>query len=378
MLGLIVAGLVVVWVGYMIVKKYYPQTILVVASMLLLLAALIINVKGGILPAKEATGSALLDLFHVFKVISSSRVAGLGLTIMSIAGFASYMDYVGASRALFGLVGAPLKKIKSPYVLLVLAFLVTQFLVLFIPSHAGLGLLLMVTMYPILIRSGVSKMSAVGVIACCQFIDIGPGSGNAILAATTSGLEPAVFFIKHQLPIYLPITIAVAIAHYFVQQWWDKKEGFVSGGENSESEANSETECPPLIYAVLPILPMIFILGFSPIFKSSIKMDVVTAMFLSTVISMVFEGIRTLNIKEVFGSLKYFYEGMGKNFASVISLIIAGEMFALGLLKIGAVDTLIQSAQNAGLGAKSMILVVCYVIALSAFLMGSGNAAFFS
>lgn len=378
MLGLIIAGLVVVWVAYMIIKKYYPQTILVVASVVLLIAATIIGVKGGILPAKQATGSGILDIFHVFKVISSSRVAGLGLTIMSIAGFASYMDYVGASKALFAIVGTPLKKIKSPYVLLVLAFLVTQFLVLFIPSHAGLGLLLMVTMYPILIRSGVSKMSAVGVIACCQFIDVGPGSGNAILAANTSGLEPAVYFVKHQLPVYLPITLAVAITHYFVQQWWDKKEGFVPGSENPEIVVGSEEKCPPLVYAVLPILPMVFILGFSPIFKSSVKMDVVTAMFLSTIISMIFEGVRTLNLKEVFTSLKYFYEGMGKNFAAVISLIIAGEMFAMGLLKIGAVDTLIQSAQNAGLGAKPMILVVCFVIALSAFLMGSGNAAFFS
>lgn len=52
MLGLIIAGLVVVWVAYMIIKKYYPQTILVVASVVLLIAATIIGVKGGILPAK--------------------------------------------------------------------------------------------------------------------------------------------------------------------------------------------------------------------------------------------------------------------------------------------------------------------------------------
>lgn len=378
MLGLVIAGLVVAWVGYMIVKKYYPQTILVAASIMLLAAAAIIGAKGGILAAKQSTGSMWLDIFHTFKVISSSRVAGLGLTIMSIAGFAAYMDYVGASKSLFAIVGTPLKKIKSPYVLLVLAFFVTQFLVLFIPSHAGLGLLLMVTMYPILVRSGVSKMSAVGVIACCQFIDVGPGSGNAILAANTAGIEPAVYFVKHQLPIYLPITIAVAITHYFSQKWWDKKEGFVVGQVEDLPELKEESACPPLVYAILPILPMIFILGFSPIFKSPIKMDVVTAMFLSTLISMTFEYFRTFNIKEVFGSLKYFYEGMGKNFASVISLIVAGEMFAAGLLKIGAVDTLIQMAQNAGLGATLMILVVCFVIALSAFLMGSGNAAFFS
>ncbi|EOI5014252.1 C4-dicarboxylate ABC transporter, partial [Campylobacter jejuni] len=45
-------------------------------------------------------------------------------------------------------------------------------------SHAGLALLLMVTMYPILVRSGVSKLSALSVIAICQYIDHGPGSGN--------------------------------------------------------------------------------------------------------------------------------------------------------------------------------------------------------
>lgn len=61
-------------------------------------------------------------------------------------------------------------------------------MVIFVPSHAGLALLLMVTLYPILIRSGVSPMSALGVIGCAQFVDVGPGSGNAILAAQTAGL----------------------------------------------------------------------------------------------------------------------------------------------------------------------------------------------
>jgi len=130
---------------------------------------------------------------------------------------------------LFAVVASPLKLIRSPYVLLVFSFLITQILVLFIPSHAGLGLLLMVTMYPILIRKGVSKLSALAVIGCCQFIDHGPGSGNEILAATTSKIHPATYFVHYQLPITIPVIIAVAVTHYLVQRWWDKREGFVAG-----------------------------------------------------------------------------------------------------------------------------------------------------
>lgn len=378
MLSLIIAGLVIAWVGYMIVKKYFPQTILIIAGIVLLAAAAIMGVKGGLLAGKASTGSIWLDVIQTFTSIAQSRVGGLGLMIMSIAGFSAYMDYVGASRALFAIVGSPLKKIKSPYVLLVLAFYVSQILVLFIPSHAGLGLLLMVTMYPILIRSGVSKMSALGVIGCAQYMDVGPGSGNAILAANTAKIDVATFFVEYQLPIFITTTLVLGVVHYFTQRYWDKKEGFVVGQSQDTDVKDSEQAIPPLSYAILPILPMILILGFSPIFKSPIKMDVVTAMLISTLISMVFEYFRTGNVKQVFESIKNFFNGMGNSFANTISLIVAGEFFAAGLMKVGAVDALIKAAQDAGLGAKPMTIAVCLIIAFCAFLMGSGNAAFFS
>lgn len=378
MFSLVVAALVVAWVGYMIVKKYYPQTILLVAGAVLLLIAALVGVKGGLLTAKASTGSIWLDIFHTFTTIAKSRVAGLGLIIMSIAGFAQYMEYVGASRSLFAIVGRPLKKLKSPYILLVFSFFISQFLVLFIPSHAGLGLLLMVTLYPVLIRSGVSKMSALGVIGCAQYMDVGPGSGNAILAANTAGMDVATYFVRHQLPIFLTTTIVLGFVHYFVQKYWDKKEGFIVGQSKDIPTVDADEKTPPLVYAVLPVLPMVLILGFSPIFKSPIKMDVVTAMLISTLTSMVFEYCRTRDIKQVFESIKQFFEGMGKSFTNTISLIVAGEFFAAGLMKIGAVDTLIKGAQEAGLGAKPMTIAVCFIIAFCAFLMGSGNAAFFS
>ena len=44
------------------------------------------------------------------------RLPGLGLNIMAIAGFAVYMDRIGASKALVKLCVKPLKAIRSPYV----------------------------------------------------------------------------------------------------------------------------------------------------------------------------------------------------------------------------------------------------------------------
>jgi DcuC family C4-dicarboxylate transporter len=374
--GVLIAALVIIWVIYMIIKKFFPQAILFIAGIVLLLATYLLGINP-ILAAKESSGSAILDIFHTIKVILSSRVAGLGLTIMSIAGFAKYMEYIGASKSLFAVVATPLKLIKSPYLLLVFGFYVSQFLVLFIPSHAGLGLLLMVTMYPILIRSGVSKLSALGVIGCAQYMDVGPGSGNAILAANITKMDPAVYFVNHQLPIFLTTTLILGAVHFVVQKWWDKKEGF-NGHDDSVNTVKEDETRPPLIYAILPIIPMLFILGFSPIFKSKIKMDVVTAMFLSTFISMAFEYVRTKDVRGTLQSLKHLFDGMGNSFATVVTLIVAGEVFAAGLMKIGAVDAMTKGAQNLGLGIDALIILFCVVIAGCAFLMGSGNAAFFS
>ncbi len=308
----------------------------------------------------------------------SSRLAGLGLTLMAIAGFSRYMEHVGASRALFAIFEKPLKTIKSPYLLLVISFLVTQVLVIFIPSHAGLGMLLMVTMYPILIRSGISPLSALAVIGCCQFIDHGPGSGNVIMAAKTADIEPAVYFVQHQLPVTIPIIIAVAITHFFVQRWWDKREGFVFDLSKIDTIKEDGGNKVPLSYALLPVIPLILIIGFSPLLHPYIKLEVTTAMIISTVIALIFEYVRLRDAKAVMDSFMLFFEGMGKQFVLVVSLIVSGEFFANGLLKSGAVDTLISAAQDAGFGIGAMIIVMSAILALAAFLMGSGNAAFFS
>lgn len=152
MTSLIIAGIVIVLVVTLLIKGFYPQAALFIGGLALLGATAAFDF-GEVLSADKSTNFAAFDVFKAFCTGFSSRIAGLGLTLMAIGGFSRYMEYVGASGALFSVFERPLSKIKSPYVLLAAAFLASQCLVVFIPSHAGLALLLMVMLYPILIRS---------------------------------------------------------------------------------------------------------------------------------------------------------------------------------------------------------------------------------
>lgn len=381
MLTVIIALIVIALVVTLLIKGWYPQAVLFLGGMLLLTFTWCFD-WGTLLDAKKTTNFGGFDIFKVFSTGFSSRIAGLGLTLMAIGGFSRYMEHVGASSALFAVFEKPLKLIKSPYILLGAAFLVSQIMVVFVPSHAGLALLLMVTLYPILIRSGVSPMSALGVIGCAQYMDVGPGSGNAILAAQTAGLDVSEYFVYYQLPLFVGITILLMFVHMIVQRWWDKREGWVfdpknlttlAGNKSSEADKNV-----PRIYAILPIIPLFLIIFFSKVAGSTIRMDVVTAMVLSTIIAIIFEMIRLRSIKEVLASFKLFFEGMGKILVSVVSLIVCGEFFAAGLIKSGFMATLIGAADSAGFGLATMVIIAGALMWIFAFIMGSGNAAFFS
>ena len=252
MLGLFIATIVIVWVAYMLSQKYKPQGVLLTAGLILMFCTVAFGI-GPVLPAKQSTGFIWFDIFDAVRRLMSDRLAGLGLTIMSIGGFVRYMEQCGANRAMADLSTYPLKLIHSPMLVMMGGYVVGHVVDLFIPSHAGLGLLLMLTLYPILIKAGISKLTAVAIIVTAKFTDIGPISSNAILAAHTAGLDPVEYFVTWQLPAVIPAIIVVGIAHYFVQPWWDRKEALNAPAETVKSETKkAEEEIPPRIYAILP------------------------------------------------------------------------------------------------------------------------------
>lgn len=187
------------------------------------------------------------------------------------------------------------------------------------------------------------------------------------------------------MKIYFPLLICMLVAQYFTQKYWDKREGIDEGYQALQEQFKKEAaqELPvPKLYAILPIVPLVILLVFNPVvigrWGISIKVGVPAAIVLSVLTAMAFELIRTRKVLEVLGGMKAFFEGMAKQFAVVVALIVAGQVFGKGLIAIGAVDSLISGVESMGLGVGFMVVVMSLVIGVVAFLMGSGNAPFFS
>lgn len=373
-MNFVLAILVIIAVGYFIVKKYQAQGVLLIGGAILLLGGILLNDSP--VMAKSATGSLYLDIFSQLSKNFIKTSGSLGLAIMIVSAFAKYMDHIGASTALVKLSIKPLQKLNSPYIVLALSYVIGQILNVFIPSASGLGVLLMVTVYPIVVSLGVSSLAATAVIGTSACLDLGPASGNAVLASKTAEMDAALYFANYQIPVAIATVIVITILHYFVNKKMDSKLEVAES--KADLESKEEDKQVPKFYAFLPIIPLLIILMFSPLTGSSIKIGVVEAMFMSITLSMIIEGIRRRAFKSTLAELKIIFTAMGSQFANVITLIVAGEFFALGLTKIGVISALIDSTKSAGLGAQPMILVMTAIIVVSSILMGSGNAPFFA
>ena len=364
--------------AYWLFKKYHAQAVLLFSGLAMLTLALILGFD--IPELKNATGLKEFDLFKVIQEIFSEKGAGVGLMIMTIGGFVAYMKQIKASDALVYVSMQPLSIFrKYPYLAASLVIPIGQLLFICTPSATGLGLLLVASIYPVLVSLGVSKLSAVSVISASTVFDMGPASANTARASELVGMNNVMYFIEHQMPLTIPMTILLMIVYYFSNRYYDKKDALKKQTEDVKQE-DFKVDVP-LIYAILPVLPLILLIVFSKyiqLFSFSVELDTTTAMLMSFFVAIVFEFIRQRNIKQVFASIKTFWDGMGKVFATVITLIVAAEVFSRGLISLGFIDSLVMLSQHIGFSGAGIAILMTLLIFAASMLMGSGNASFFS
>lgn len=386
MLSLLLAAAGVVIAAVLILKKYYaPWALLMVGLLLLIVCGLMSG--DPLVTGKKATNNFFFDLIQVLTNLLQSRAAGLGMNIMVVGGFAAYMDKIGATKALVNVCTKPLSMIRAPYVLLGVGYLLGQLLNVFIPSATGLGMLLMVTLYPLLVAVGVSRLSAAAVIVTASCLDLGPASGNTLLAAELSKMDVIEFFIKNQLPVGVATAAAIAIGHWGVQQWFDKRDlasgrltqaDFGLGGAVETKGAANQVDAP-VWFAILPILPVFFLFTFSKLVYQGVRLEIVTALLTCTMIAFIFDLIARRDSRQAVDNTRAMFTGMGKVFGSTVILIVCAEVFAAGLKATGGITMLIENAaQLEGVGGVAMLLTMFLIMALAAFVTGSGNAAFFA
>ncbi len=378
-MALTISFLVTVWVAYLIYKKYKPQPVLVIGGFILMYVAVVLG-YGKILAPKASTGAILFDTFQFMSQTLSSRAAKLGLNIMCVGAFARYMDKIGASRALVRMTIKPLLKLKSPYLVLAFSWILGLCIGLCINSASGLAMLLMVTVFPILVGLGVSRIAATAAVASTLCFDWSPSDTGTILSAETAGLNPVIYWTDYQVPIVIVAFFVVGVLFYFSQKYMDKRDGHIVTPMDVSDNVPSDdpADKAPAVYALLPIVPLALILSFSPLWITSVKVNIINAMMIGLAIGMIAEFIRTRNLKEVCAGVQAFFDGMGMQMANVVTLIVAGQVFAQGLMSMGVIDTLIKSSQNAGFSPMLMMVVMVSIIAVSSVVMGSGNAPFFA
>ena len=371
---IICALLATVAAGYLMIKGFKPVIVLLFAGLFLIALSTIFVPDLGLLNEKATTGSKWFDIFAIFESVASSQLTGVGLIIMAAGGFSAYMNKIGASKSLVRAVSQPVSRLQSPYLLLILSYFIGQVLFMVIPSAAGLALLLLVLLLPILRAANVTAASAGAIIATVSALPMGPAMGTTVLASDTVGMSPVMYFVTNQLLVAIPTMIAIAITHFFVQRYFDKKEG--DHGSVIQEELNSDQPDAPGWYAFFLTLPIILLIVFSPLIHDSIELSTVTAFFLVWLIAVAIELIRSKDRNQVLVDAHAFFKGMGNMFANVVSLIIAAQIFAKGLQSTGLIDAMIDGAKQLGLGIGAMAIIFTLIVGFVTLLTGSGVGPF--
>ena len=376
--GPVVAIACIVVVGRLLLKSYYPHAVLLIGGLLMLLVAQQMGYE--MPPLRRPTGIAVFDLFRYVAESFQKTLGGVGLMIMAIGGFVAYMDALGASRALVALATRPLRSLRRyPYASSALLIPVGQVLFVCIPSAAGLGLLLMASVYPLIVGLGVSRLSAVSLIVACTSFGIGPAS--SITARATEIIDrPAIeYFVVDQLPLVIPMSVLMTISFFFVNRYFDRREGLIDETASRQPNEGEAPNAAPLYYAAFPILPIVFLILFSELFGLvPARLDTSTAMFLSLAVAAGVHAARERDLAASLASLKVIWGGMANIFKSVVTLVVAAAIFSKGLIALGFIRVLLAATDGAGLGAVGVGVTMTCLIFAAAMLMGSGNASFFS
>lgn len=313
------ALVVTILAGWAIIKRLSTSMVLLFAGLAMISFAVICGVHGFLPKGVKPSGFVWFDIFELLRSIATKQTSGIGLLIMVAGGYAAYMDRIGAAHALVRVCVKPLDALSSPYLVLVMGYLIGQALVTVIPSAAGLAMLLLVA---------------------------------------------------------IPTLIVVAICHYFVQKYYDKKNDDVYS--DAILTKKDDLRNVPGWYAILPVLPIALMIVFSKLVYSAVKLNTISALLLVWVFTIIVELIRRRDFKPVLADGAFIFKAMGGMFSSIVALIICAEFFATGLKVTGLISALITHAQGMGLGLNGMTAVLTGVVGIVTFLTGSGVGAFSS
>jgi len=378
-LQIIVSILMFVIVLVAIQKKFHPVTVLLsVGVVILFFWGGIVGVTG----AAESCGNYFLDAFETFKESSMTYIASTGLTVMTVLGYVSLMDHLKATDLFAYYISRPLRKIKSPYVVGALVILIGFIFICALPSGVSNVVLLFGVIYPIMRAVGLSKRSSISAItigcAICGYIGPANPVNGLVLSQLGNAAAMGELFVK-ALP-YIAIYLVVAmVVYFFSARFFDKQDAVknTTGADEAVKEFDMSSVVRPKWYAVLPVLPLAFVVIFSAV--PSVNLSVVAATFMAFVIVFIIELVYMRKAHETFAETAVFYKGMGAAFGTATIVGIAGTVFSTALTMVGGISMLAAKAASVpGLSAGMILVLFTVIHAVMFYVTGSGPACIFT
>ena len=369
---------VLVVVAYLIVKNYHPALSLIIGALVLLACAWMLGHP--IYPAGEGTGFGLFDIFLKFKDTIIAQVSSAGIVIMILFGYSGYMNAIGANQMAVNFLVKPLMKIKRKSLFVPVVFLIGNLMSLVVPSASSLAIILMSILYPMLASMGISSLTAAGVIAMTATIMPTPLGADNVIAANTLGYD-VLNYVVWNAKISLPSLLIIAVAQYFWQKYCDKKEGEAAYVSLDEEGLSKQKEFDvPKFYAILPILPLLLIVGvgIAGMFIKGITMDIFVLTFISFFIAVLVETLRLKSFKKVQDTAVEMFKGMGQGFSQVVMLVVGGSLFTSAIQTLGIIDSIMASVEASSSAGIVTTLIFSGATTLFGILSGGGLAMFYA
>lgn len=373
---LVLVALIVV--AYLIVKNYHPALSLIIGALVLLACACMLGHP--IYPAGEGTGFGLFDIFLKFKDTIIAQVSSAGIVIMILFGYSGYMNAIGANQMAVNFLVKPLMKIKRKSLFVPVVFLIGNLMSLVVPSASSLAIILMSILYPMLASMGISSLTAAGVIAMTATIMPTPLGADNVIAANTLGYD-VLNYVVWNAKISLPSLLIIAVAQYFWQKYCDKKEGEAAYVSLNEEGLSKQKEFDvPKFYAILPILPLLLIVGvgIAGMFIKGITMDIFVLTFISFFIAVLVETLRLKSFKKVQDTAVEMFKGMGQGFSQVVMLVVGGSLFTSAIQTLGIIDSIMASVEASSSAGIVTTLIFSGATTLFGILSGGGLAMFYA
>ncbi|MGH1653493.1 C4-dicarboxylate transporter DcuC [Enterococcus faecalis] len=373
---LVLVALIVV--AYLIVKNYHPALSLIIGALVLLACAWMLGHP--IYPAGEETGFGLFDIFLKFKDTIIAQVSSAGIVIMILFGYSGYMNAIGANQMAVNFLVKPLMKIKRKSLFVPVVFLIGNLMSLVVPSASSLAIILMSILYPMLASMGISSLTAAGVIAMTATIMPTPLGADNVIAANTLGYD-VLNYVVWNAKISLPSLLIIAVAQYFWQKYCDKKEGEAAYVSLNEEGLSKQKEFDvPKFYAILPILPLLLIVGvgIAGMFIKGITMDIFVLTFISFFIAVLVETLRLKSFKKVQDTAVEMFKGMGQGFSQVVMLVVGGSLFTSAIQTLGIIDSIMASVEASSSAGIVTTLIFSGATTLFGILSGGGLAMFYA